>query len=637
MRDIWDFLLQTLTASGVALLLIAVKAMLRDKLSPRWQFASWGVLALVLLMPAGIMGHYCLINWPLWVEALRSALTGKFGAMTRVSAPIPLLPLRLPASLWDWLYIAYLAGVAALAVKYILSYVHLRLALKNGRPVAGAQVEAVADNYGLPVCKAVEVEGLQTVFVCGILRPVLALPAGRKADDKVILHELLHLKYRDAAWGLAIAFFKCLHWCNPLIRLCANMAGNDLEALCDQRVLERLEGEERRDYGRILLGMADEKYARTPGTSSMANGSRNIRRRIEAIVRFKLYPAGMRLVSVCILLVLVCPILVGARARTTADIGNVYIDMASARTTRCVTFAGAFDTYAKAVITGRSDYRAMCAPLSEQDALAESWSEYGNRSWFDVNLSYKDLYDRSLGYGIYGLTENNGAWEGFLVLTLQSAPEGKTWSGNSSERWVTVQPLRAYREDGRWVVIPLGDAKTCQRDQRDSIDLGLPYIEYRDEAEEFTVHLLRQVRSYVDSRTEPDAFGYSQPDITPVPDGKFLSETQETVLADYTGPEENRAHYDRIAVSVAALKSGEARPVLRAPGAWESGYSSDGRQWGDVSLRDNWWDGPIFLSGGGEWGGDPTPPELYAADLYLNGEKAAELTLRPEEGGDTHG
>lgn len=40
MRDIWAFLLQTLTASGAAVLLLAVKAMFRDKLSPRWQFSA---------------------------------------------------------------------------------------------------------------------------------------------------------------------------------------------------------------------------------------------------------------------------------------------------------------------------------------------------------------------------------------------------------------------------------------------------------------------------------------------------------------------------------------------------------------------------------------------------------------------
>ena len=53
MTDLWSFLLQTLTASGAAAFLLVVKYLFRDKLSPRWQFGIWGLLALVLLHPAG--------------------------------------------------------------------------------------------------------------------------------------------------------------------------------------------------------------------------------------------------------------------------------------------------------------------------------------------------------------------------------------------------------------------------------------------------------------------------------------------------------------------------------------------------------------------------------------------------------
>ena len=71
MRDSWAFLLQTLTASGVAALLLIVKRMFQDKLSPRWQFAAWGILAMVLLVPAGLGGRYVLFNWPMLVEMSR--------------------------------------------------------------------------------------------------------------------------------------------------------------------------------------------------------------------------------------------------------------------------------------------------------------------------------------------------------------------------------------------------------------------------------------------------------------------------------------------------------------------------------------------------------------------------------------
>ena len=217
MTDLWSFLLQTLTAAGAAAFLLVVKYLFRDKLSPRWQFGIWGLLALVLLWPAGLGGRYVLLNWPLWLETLKTALTGDY-SLIRVVAPIPLpAPLGGPQTPLDVLYLLYVAGVVVLLVWYALTYLRLRLALRRGTPADDTQLRRVAAQYDLPLCRAVEVEGLPSAFVCGVIRPVLALPAGQAVDDKVLLHELLHLKYHDAAWGLLICLFRCLHWCNPLL------------------------------------------------------------------------------------------------------------------------------------------------------------------------------------------------------------------------------------------------------------------------------------------------------------------------------------------------------------------------------------------------------------------------------------
>src|SRR5699024_10734576 len=121
----------------------------------------------------------------------------------------------------------------------------------------------------------------------------LVLPMGWAWDDKVILHELLHLKYHDVAAGWLTTFFRCLHWCNPILWLVFDKIGSDREALCDQRVLEHLEGEDRREYGRLLLSMADDRAVRIPGATTMANGSRAVKTRIQAIARFKRFPRGM--------------------------------------------------------------------------------------------------------------------------------------------------------------------------------------------------------------------------------------------------------------------------------------------------------------------------------------------------------
>lgn len=661
MSDIWSFLLQTLTASGAAAVLLAVKAMLRDKLSPRWQFAAWGMLALVLAVPAGLGGRYALLNWPLAVEFLRSLLTEEFGVLTRVSAPVPLPQFAGPPRTGaEWAYVVYLAGTVFFLVRYAVSYLSLRLALRRGTPAGEARaalIRETAERYGLPVCPAVEVEGLPSAFICGVLRPVLALPAGEETDEKVLLHELLHLRHRDAAWGLLICLLRCVHWCNPLLWYCADLAGNDLESLCDQRALERLEGEDRRDYGRILLSMANEKYARTPGTSSMANGGKNIRRRIEAIARFKRYPAGMALVGVCAVLVLAGPCLVGVRAQGVYTGGGPlpqrlrpYAAMASARTTCCTTYAGAFDTYAKAVLAENPVYLAMCAPLEDQDRL---WISARLRrasrleSWDSVRMPRLESFtvDWQSGYRIYNLRPvEDGAYEGLLVLEPDTvAPwvekELPPWDGTVHSRYLAIQPLRAEKQGDRWVVLPLGDFQVVQGDERTTGNLGLPAWVYEAQCGDFTLRMQYQTTNYVE---ESYVTPYRVFSLAPQPGGLFTSGYYSTDLtAVYTGDPEKRQEIRSVGVSCAPWSFGDQRPELRSPGTgYSTGSSSDGGEWGTTDTF-NWAmhgnEIPLGGGGGGGSGGSEPweylPPDCYAADFYLNGEKIGELTLLPVEGG----
>ena len=643
MRDIWSFLLQTLTASGVAALLLAAKALFRDKLSPRWQFSVWGILAVILLVPAGLGGRYALVNWSFYIEAVKSALTGEFGTLSRVTAPVPLPPAAPPHTAEDWLFLVYLAGVAALLAHYGIAYACLRRALKRGRAADPSPIRAVAERYGLQACPVVEIEGLPSAFVCGVFRPVLALPAGGAVDEKVLLHELLHLQYRDAAWGLALCFFRCLHWCNPLLWLCAGLAGNDLESLCDQRVLERLEGEDRRDYGRILLSMADERYARAPGTSSMANGGKNIRRRIEAIARFKKYPAGMGLVSVCVLLLLAVPLAVGAKAPVSnlglggfAAADFVAADFVYARTVYCTTCAGAFDTYAKAVITGRIKYRVMCAPLAEQNNLAETYGRPGSGGWMEEKLDeLPNGIDRSCGYQICNLVQvGENTYEGLLAMALHDMPEGVEWNGTAATRWIAVQPLWAEKEGNRWVVIPQGDLEAVQGDmQQLGYNRTLPCLTYEAQWEDLLVRERWRTTSRVDSYEQVSSGFRSTTTFstTPQPDGEFTSWfDQELSVTRAGGPEERM--YGTVGLSCMPLWGDEEhRPALRDPGPVNSsGGSSTGEDWGTVYLPES---GETIVTGGGMREGVIDPPAAYAADLYLNEEKAGSLTLYPVKGG----
>lgn len=639
MSDIWGFLLQTLTASGVAVLLLAVKWMFRDKLSPRWQFAAWSVLGLLLLLPAGRGGRYTILNWPFYVEVLRSWLTGDYSVLVRVSAPVPLFPREMPHTLWDWLFAVYLAGVVFFLGRYVLSYFRLRLALKRGLPGGEDQMERVAARYGLPKCRSVKVEGVPTAFVCGLIRPVLALPAGRETEDKVILHELLHYKNRDVIWGLVICLFRCIHWCNPFLWTCADLAGNDLEALCDQRVLERLEGEDRRDYGRILLGMADEKYARAPGTSSIANGGKNIRRRIEAIARFKRYPKGMALVSVCVLLVLAAPLAAGSEAESVRygmGTGNVAIDFAQAKMIPCTTVGGALDTYAKAVLAGRYEYRVMCAPLEEMNALAADYQaavdshllNWWPDPWLDGRIRTDD------GYQIHNLTQmEEDIYEGLLVLKLNSTRNGEYWDSRADQCPLAVQTLRVEKEGDRWVVIPQEDFRYLMGDQRVYGNLGLPVVEYSAQAGDFVVRILWQTTSSVDSyKTSDGLFPTTYFDREPQPNGELTTQAMSSLQVSYVGKPEDKGKYSHIGVSFNPMEENGERPRLPAL-LWADGYIGSSEGYEGMPLEEGWEELPPMGGCGAGYGkGTLEPPPAYAVDLYLNKEKVAELTLLPKEG-----
>lgn len=649
MRDLWGFLLQTLTVSEAAVLVLLVKALLCRQLSPRWQAGVWGLVALVALLPAGWGGRYGLVNWSVVVETLKAALAGDYGPL-RVTAPIP-LPDTLPQNLWQWLFWLYAAGVAVCLLRYGSAYVRLRLALRRDRMAAAdvtAVIEETARRYGLPSCPAIEVDGISTAFICGVVRPVLAVPAGRGIDEKVVLHELLHYRYHDVAWGVGICLLRCLHWCNPLLQYCADWAGNDLEALCDQRVLERLEGEARRDYGRILLEMADEAYARAPGTSSVANGGANIRRRIQSIARFKRYPAGMALVSVCISVILAAPLLLGRQAHS-VYLGehrlpgslDMEVALAIGRTTWCTTAAGALDSYGKALLTQSGVLRAMCAPQAQQAELAAGVLQRerdGIQPTWETGLPCPA--NRQQGYFLYNLAAAEGGYEALLVVVLAYPPDGEPGQENCLD--LAIQSVRAQKENGRWVVAPQ-ESFQAVRVQETALSWGcpeLPGTRYTGRVGDWEASVCYQTISIVDNTQTQSSWRGSTSffDVTPKP-GAVFKEVQDMQwgTCTFVGPDTEKDDITSLGFSAAPMwGQGEKTPDLRSPGGNSSGSSSDGSNWGSVILEPGW--GPavqVFAGGSGRAYDQSCPvPEAFWADLFCNGERLSgePITLMKEGG-----
>ena len=626
MENIWMFLQQTAAATLTALFLLILQRIFLDKLSPRWQYGVWLVLLLRLLVPAGFGGRPTVLDVTFWVETLRtrvelglnSAYSTPFAA-SLPAAPVPLPPAGAPTSWTDWAFLIYCAGVVLWAAWFVAGAVRLSLRVRDGVPVEGerrAAIEALAREQRLPMPRRiVECRWARTPFVVGVVRPALVLPMGWALDGKVVLHELLHLKYRDVWAGWLTTALRCLHWCNPFLWFVFDKTGNDRESLCDQRVLERLEGEERRDYGRCLLAMADDRAMRTPGATTMANGARAVKARIEAIARFKRFPQGMGLVSGCIVFALSLSLVAGVPVSAagtddtveTPDGGNPAI-LALAAQNRATTVAGALDAYGKALyhwyqrpgtgllcaamVTAPEDMPAVLAANAKvNEERVEDWSLLEH--WWQTGPVFR------------GLTADGGDgylcqvfWFRDVELASKNDPlwpeEDEPWPTEYLCHTVHVQPDGSY-----WTVEKLAETSAVLEEGWYSEHQLYGPVTWSGEAEGISVELshttttttgagplrLASLRDYQEENGLQDILYPSAPDPeSPLPDSTFSSVWSSILLCM-----ENQGDTTRYPLQI------HAQPV-----------------WDDPEIQV----GGSVLSGGFSWGSSTKAFRSEAAFTY---------------------
>ena len=676
MTNLWAFLLQTLYVAGVGLLLLAIKTLLKDKLSPRWQYAVWSVLALRILLPAYTGKYYVLLPLPLWVETAKvmvephwaSAYTNVYEA-TQVTSPIPWLT-GAPVSLSDWLFLLYVVGVVVTLLWYLISWLRLCLLLRQGTPVPAdvqEQIERIGKTYACKTCRAIELPGLPSPMVCGVFRPVLALPKGKALDDHVILHELLHLNYKDALQNVFWCFCRALHWCNPIVRLLLNRVGNDMESLCDQRVLERLRGEDRRNYGISLLAMANDRYPRAVGTTSLSNGGKNIAQRIEAIVRFKRYPRGMALASVCVVVVLAASCLVGMVDKEEPLYGMMYFgaktdrEVAISHLNYCTTVAGALDTYAKGIINESSLCLAMATTgetQKEMEALARTGTYRGLPSEIEVyhaidhDVPSKESVRYQLGYVYYDKMEapsvrnlqkeKDGSYSALLVLYVTQVLDPELHYITDDEGKIGGQlvfSLKVWKEGVRYVVQQLGDSVLYTEGIAGTYS---PYLvpalkTYAAEGNSGSVVVTcrssHRVGTYY---TSSGIFGgTSQLREDPDPNAEFWEEVpsyQYQTEYTFSGSEAEKAALTQVESKTKPI--GIGGKVIEQSNSYSSRNDSGNFiEWTDGDGRyrcskylEGLWDGTLVCNGGTSQYADP--PEAFEVQILWNKEVKETLTAK---------
>ena len=413
MYNIWDFLNFTISASIVGLFLLLIKALFHDKLTARWHYAIWIVLLVRLVVPVqntiitsplSLLGSVRLNEWMVLLKmkaetALQSVLSKPYGT---VDYSGDALLAWQSYSFTDWLFMIYAAGVILLTLYYTVIYFGLRRRIGRGLPADDAlslMVHDTALRYNVKPGRNIRIcAGFDTPFVCGIIKPVLVIPAHLKDNvtDTMILHELLHLQYKDIWMNFVIHAVRIVNWCNPVMWFVLNRIQNDSEAFCDQRVLERIEKEQHKAYGHQLLDLARSKYPTVVGTTTMANGKRNIKRRLKRMVDFSRVPKGHGAAAFCITLLLTLSCVANASVPE-ADFDTAYVTdarsmekmLVNAQLYRTQTPEEALNIFCKALEEGNMGYMALVIPPDEWDTY-EAWV-------WDIGRTGEDSYTALLG------------------------------------------------------------------------------------------------------------------------------------------------------------------------------------------------------------------------------------------------
>ena len=138
----------------------------------------------------------------------------------------------------------------------------------------------------------------------GILQQKIYVPDSFRADykanallkrqhDMILRHEEMHLRHHDPLWKVIAFLALSVHWWNPLVWIAVRCLNQDIEMACDERVLEVIGQEKKKEYATTLLDFA-MKQSRISLVAAF--GESHAERRIRNVVRYQKAPMWLSVI-----------------------------------------------------------------------------------------------------------------------------------------------------------------------------------------------------------------------------------------------------------------------------------------------------------------------------------------------------
>lgn len=279
-----NILNMSISASYVVLAVLLLRILF--KRAPRWiAVVLWGIVALRLVSPFSIESVLSLIpsaetvspgimmdtvpsidtGIPVIDNSINPIINQSFAPVSGDNTNPLQVIVPILATVW-------VAGMVALLIYMVVSYVRVRR--KIGTAVLYKDNIYQSENVGFP-------------FVLGIFSPKVYLPFDMDERDipHVVAHEQAHILRMDYLWKPLGFLLLAVHWFNPLMWLSYILLCRDIEIACDEKVVKKLDRQERADYSQALLTCSVKRI--TIAACPLAFGEVGVKNRVRSVLSYR--------------------------------------------------------------------------------------------------------------------------------------------------------------------------------------------------------------------------------------------------------------------------------------------------------------------------------------------------------------
>lgn len=320
--NIFDWVIETsIMASILVGLILCLKLLLKNQLTPRWQYALWLILLVRLMLPwspnssfsmySMLSQGYEYLRYPMQEnikvqtsKEINEQKTYSFNLKGENEVKNEMMFQDTDKGFWhlsmyEILLYVWLLGVLCLSSSIIIINRRLHVYLHKQSVITDERVlrifESCKETMSIKRDISLLLAGkIPSPTLLGYIRPRILLCERHieQLDNKqlrfIFYHELAHFKRRDVGVNWLMYSLLILNWFNPILWYAYYAMREDQEIACDALALTFIGHKEKLAYGHTIITLLEHysNYNQTPSLANLSGNKYALKRRILMIKKF---------------------------------------------------------------------------------------------------------------------------------------------------------------------------------------------------------------------------------------------------------------------------------------------------------------------------------------------------------------